>query len=135
MPTYTYRCANCGQVEAWRPIKEGPGQFCPDCGMPANVVLHPFATKSRVTRLTDRGDRTLTRDREAYHRLRMEGLQPKSVNGSADLEKRADTKFEVESGRLYPGEAKKIEEGEARVVEIRHEMERRGLNMRPGGAA
>lgn len=135
MPTYQWRCATCGLVEGWRPIKEGPGTVCPDCGGSATAVMQPFSTVSKITRRTDRGDQTLTKDRDAYHRLRMDGLQPKTINGAARLEQHADTRFEVESGQLLPGQAKKIAEGEARVVEIRHEMERRGLNMRPGGAA
>jgi hypothetical protein len=40
-------------------------------------------------------------DREAYRRLRQDGLQPRSIRGSADLERHATTKFEVESGQVF----------------------------------
>lgn len=43
-------------------------------------------------------DNSMTRDNEAYKRLRKEGLQPKSVKGSADVEQFATSRFEVESG-------------------------------------
>lgn len=54
-------------------------------------------------RFLDRGegsyhqrDRQLTRDRDAYKRLRMEGLQPRSVDGSHKVEATASTPAEVE---------------------------------------
>jgi len=49
------------------------------------------------------------KDMPAYKRLRAQGLQPKSIDGSAHLEARAETRFEVESGQVLPGQAKKIE--------------------------
>jgi hypothetical protein len=36
-------------------------------------------------------------DMDAYSRLRKDGLQPPRVDGSAELEKRANTREEVES--------------------------------------
>lgn len=39
-------------------------------------------------------------DREAYRRLRRDGLQPPRIAGSAHLEKHASTRFEVESGAV-----------------------------------
>lgn len=44
-------------------------------------------------------------DRDAYVRLRREGLQPPRIAGSAHLERHATTWFEVETGRIYPGQA------------------------------
>jgi hypothetical protein len=41
-------------------------------------------------------------DREAYRRLRQQGLQPPRIAGSAHLERHAETRFEVESGRIDP---------------------------------
>lgn len=37
-------------------------------------------------------------DREAYKRLRANGTQPPRIAGSANLERHAQTKFEIESG-------------------------------------
>lgn len=39
-------------------------------------------------------------DREAYRRLRLNGLQPPRIAGSAELERHAETRFEVESGMV-----------------------------------
>jgi hypothetical protein len=39
----------------------------------------------------------MSRDLDAYRRLRAEGLQPKNVKGAADVEQFATSKFEVES--------------------------------------
>ena len=46
------------------------------------------------------------KDVAAYKRLRKDGLQPKSVKGSATLEQRAGSKFEVETGINLGGDAK-----------------------------
>lgn len=40
------------------------------------------------------------RDMPAYHRLRMNGLQPPKIDGCADLEQRAGSQMEVEMGHL-----------------------------------
>tara|TARA_X000000368_G_scaffold37316_2_gene27233 strand:+ start:12409 stop:12762 length:354 start_codon:yes stop_codon:yes gene_type:complete len=42
----------------------------------------------------------LETDMDSYKRLRDDGLQPPSIRGSADLESRAETKMEVESGQI-----------------------------------
>ncbi len=42
----------------------------------------------------------LDKDMGSYKRLRDEGLQPPSINGCNDLEKRAETKMEVEAGTI-----------------------------------
>jgi len=43
-------------------------------------------------------DRRLSKDLEAYKRLRMNGLQPPRVDGSARLESEAVTPLEVQTG-------------------------------------
>ena len=45
-------------------------------------------------------------DVAAYKRLRKDGLQPKTVKGSANLESRAVSKWEVETGTNLGGNAK-----------------------------
>lgn len=42
-------------------------------------------------------------DVAAYRRLRHDGTQPKSVRGAAALEKRADSKWEIETGTNLGG--------------------------------
>jgi len=52
-------------------------------------------------------------DRDAYARLRRNGLQPKSIAGSARLEAAAATPFEVASGQLFTGRRAQAQLGEA----------------------
>ena len=42
----------------------------------------------------------LDKDMDAYKRLRGDGVQPASMRNSADLESRAETKMEIESGTV-----------------------------------
>ena len=46
----------------------------------------------------DRKDAVLAKDLEAYKRLRKQGLQPPSVDGSARLESEAVSKVEIQTG-------------------------------------
>lgn len=50
------------------------------------------------TRRANSKDDTLARDRDAYKRLRKDGLQPEHVGGSARLERDATMPIEVEMG-------------------------------------
>ena len=43
---------------------------------------------------------TLSKDLAAYKRLRADGTQPKSIDGSANVESRAQEKWQVDSGIL-----------------------------------
>jgi hypothetical protein len=45
-------------------------------------------------------DVTLTKDLDAYKRLRRDGLQPPDTTGSHRLEQRATDLLEIETGRL-----------------------------------
>lgn len=50
-------------------------------------------------------EKTLGEDGAAYKRLRADGFQPKHINGSAQLEAQAETRYEIESGQLFTGPA------------------------------
>lgn len=71
-------------------------------------------------------------DMDAYARLRANGLQPKGIDGSAALEKHADTQMEVEMGHLFKDkrERKQAERG----MEIAADMGM-GLETPPFGTA
>lgn len=56
----------------------------------------------------DKRDRELSKDMEAYKRLRKEGLQPRSVDGSARLEAEAVSPVEIQNG-LVPANLDKDE--------------------------
>lgn len=43
-------------------------------------------------------DKVLEKDLDAYKRLRQEGLQPQAIDGSAEVEKRANYAWQVETG-------------------------------------
>lgn len=45
-------------------------------------------------------DRQLAKDRDAYKRLRQNGLQPPRIDGSAVVEQHASTEREVEQGAV-----------------------------------
>ena len=45
-------------------------------------------------------ERVLDKDLDAYHRLRQDGQQPKSIDGAAIVEKRAEENWQVATGIL-----------------------------------
>lgn len=55
----------------------------------------------RRTGATSR-EQQLAKDRDAYARLRSEGLQPRTVEGSAEIEATADHRHEIEMGHVFP---------------------------------
>ena len=62
------------------------------------------APSAMVTRSGAAGEKKawnkLEKDRDAYKRLRDDGLQPTGIRDSADLEKTAETRMEVEAGHV-----------------------------------
>jgi hypothetical protein len=65
-------------------------------------------------------ERRWERDMPAYKRLRDNGLQPKGIDGSGDLETRASTQVEVEMGKIFRKEdMPKVQEGMALAREMR----------------
>lgn len=58
------------------------------------------------------------KDMPAYRRLRQQGLQPKSIDGAAELERDASTRFEIESGQAFRGKGKQVEEAVKFVEDI-----------------
>lgn len=83
----------------------------------ADFLKIAFGSGTSITRngaveanATDAREKRWQKDMPAYKRLRQQGLQPKSIDGSARLEAEAETRFEIESGQLLPGQAKNIED-------------------------
>lgn len=70
-----------------------------------SISMRPGPTVASLT------ERRWGPDMDAYKRLRMNGLQPKQIDGSARIEAKADTTFEVASGRLIrdPSERRQTE--------------------------
>ena len=91
--------------------------FCkPDCfGCKADRVgFSSLAMPTRHSKVEDttRFVNTMTKDKEAYDRLRKEGYQPKAVRGASEVEQFANSRFEVESGHRLSSAAvgKKFDE-------------------------
>jgi len=58
------------------------------------------STTSRGSKVAqiNKTERQWNVDMPAYKRLRREGLQPKRIDGAAEIEKKAEHKFQVETG-------------------------------------
>lgn len=92
------------------PHRERHPVYVPDCfGCKAlTIQLTPSAAPTSADASLAKmkaEEKTLTEDGEAYKRLRRDGFQPKNINGSAQLEAQAGTRYEIESGQLFTGPA------------------------------
>lgn len=92
-------------------VHPDPVPGCYPCKL-ASVQVGPAATPTRTEGrpgqrafMESFGRQFHNGDREAYVRLRRNGLQPRTVDGSAHLERHATTRFEVETGRIYDDKA------------------------------
>lgn len=93
---------------------DGQHTGCPQC----------FAIKLRSIQFqgmgaSDRRSDTKTRDEDmwAYKRLRRSGVQPQHVFGSSEIEKRADSQFEVEHHMVMSPEVRK--EFDSRIADAK----------------
>jgi len=68
----------------------------------AGVRMGTNTTTSRGARVAEINttERNWNRDMPAYKRLRANGLQPKQIDGSAEVEKKAQESWQVETGIL-----------------------------------
>ena len=118
MPIYSYRCLDCGLSHDIRHgFDETYDGVCEGC---SGVVRKYFGTvhvsaSATPTRGVHDGktidwagskvkERAKEKDMDAYKRLRSEGLQPRTIYGSANLETRAGSSYEIESVYLLQGE-------------------------------
>ncbi|NMI00133.1 zinc ribbon domain-containing protein [Pseudonocardia sp. K10HN5] len=62
MPTYTYRCPNCGSFDLVRPMAQADAQArCPDCGSEGRRVYGAPALRAmeaKLRRALDAGERS-----------------------------------------------------------------------------
>lgn len=110
MPRYDYKCKTCGAVEeAIHGFDDEPDMYCLECGQPMGRLMgmpyvSPSATPTRGAidmAATREAEKNKDADMAAYKRLRQDGVQPPSINGSAKLEARAEEKHEVNSGHTF----------------------------------
>ena len=119
MPRYDYRCTQCGNVEEIiHGFNDEHSFHCVTCGkamtkLISGVNIAPSATPSRNSVIdldaTKKAEKAKDADMSAYKRLRESGVQPKSINGSSHLEKHAETKNEIQAGRVYSSDASRKE--------------------------
>lgn len=85
----------------------GPDGVCsPNC-FPCKIKTVGIAPSAMPTRNPTAAraktkDPLLATDRDAYKRLRMNGQQPKHIEGSAALEAQANESFEISHGQIEP---------------------------------
>lgn len=68
----------------------------------AGVRMGTNTTTSRGARVAEvnQTERNWNKDMPAYKRLRANGLQPKRIDGAAEVEKKAQESWQVETGIL-----------------------------------
>ncbi len=65
-----------------------------------NVSAEAMPTRKPESKRIIEKERVLDKDLDAYHRLRLNGQQPKSIDGAATVEKRAEENWQVATGIL-----------------------------------
>ena len=66
----------------------------------AGVRMATNSTTTRGKRVSEvnQTERNWNKDMPAYKRLRADGLQPRKIDGAAEVEKKANEKWQVETG-------------------------------------
>ncbi len=64
------------------------------------VSAEALPTRKPESKRTIEKERVLDKDLDAYHRLRLNGQQPKNIDGAATVEKRAEENWQVATGIL-----------------------------------
>ena len=60
--------------------------------------MNTTTTRGQNVEKINATERNWQKDMPAYKRLRKEGLQPKRIDGAAEVEKKAEHKWQVETG-------------------------------------
>lgn len=78
----------------------------------ASIAFSATAMPSRraVAANTAAAEKDLTRNRDAYKRLKDDGLRPHTLVGAAELERKATNKYEIERGAAFRGDETKVKE-------------------------
>lgn len=89
--------------------------------MAGGVDMNEFQAKLRSIQFSGKKNAKANwdKDMDSYARMRKDGLQPPQIDGCAELEKKASSKFEVELGRaLTPEQMKEARQGIRRAEDI-----------------
>ena len=97
-------CRKCDKplTEDEVPSKEGFPNLGASC--------YTTSSSKRKVLAIDAKDKAFGKDGPAYKRLRQNGFQPVRIDGSAQMESEATTRFEIESGNIMKGNQAKIAE-------------------------
>jgi hypothetical protein len=88
----------------YHPVDE-PG--CIGCKvLSVSIAAAALEVKGAEVRKIDTKEKVLDKDLGAYKRLRDNGLQPRSVDGSADVERHVTSQFDIDLGRVVKPEHK-----------------------------
>ena len=127
MPVHIYICLEeKRRFELYQDFTEDALSICPDCGgtlgkdysgLMFDASTRPTSSGGRAAIAVINREKRWNEDLPAYKRMRDAGLQPKSTDGAARIEREASTQFEVESGRIMPHAEKQI----AQAMDMFHE--------------
>lgn len=113
MPRYDYKCEQCVTItEVVQSFADEALTVCDTCNGPIRrmydtvaIAASSMPTRSEAAQV-EKQTAIMHKDAAAYKRLRKDGVQPKSVKGAAELESRAASRWEVETGMNLRGNAK-----------------------------
>jgi len=93
----------------------------PDC-FGCKIKTVSFAASAMPTRSpdavrTEAWDKQLHKDRDAFKAMKEQGIQPARLRGAAELQDRAATKHEIETGKII-GDSKLANKVEKTLKEI-----------------
>ena len=106
MADFVFRCVEHGDIN--HDDREPPECFCGE--RMVRVLTVPAVVRA------DPAGRQYSRDRDAYARMRADGVQPNNIDGSARLEARANTTHELAMGQVMP--LRKVREGVRRSEDV-----------------
>lgn len=126
MPTYRHRCPKGHETLEWRSIHQETVREipCPECGRVAPMILaspaiaaEALPNKKHGVIAKNQQERQWHRDMDAYKRLRTNGVQPRGIDGSGDLEQSCNSPIEFEIGKPL-GKEKDVRRAEEITSEL-----------------
>lgn len=87
--------------------------------MTVGVSAGALEVRGAAVRAMDAKDKALDGDLAAYKRLRNNGLQPKAIDGSLDVERKVTSQFDIDLGHVVPKkDVPRVREGFALAREM-----------------
>lgn len=130
MPRYQFLCEVCEEeIEVIATFEDDLPErhFCGTpllrvYGMPYIAAAATPSKRQRVTQAA-KADSQLGDDRDAYRRMRRGGYQPRTIDGSAEMEQRAESQMELDMGKIIPeARRRKIQDGLDQAADIREQL-------------